>query len=68
MGLLECKAGGITAIPGAISGANIGVIVAIPFYLIADHILKWHYQEFDEQQRLIVNAAVEKHYGRGAGF
>ena len=67
-GIVGMQAGGITAIPGAISGANIGVIVAIPFYLIADHILKWHYQEFDEQQRLIVNAAVEKHYGRGAGF
>ena len=61
-GIIGMQAGGITAIPGAITGANIGAIVAIPVQFAADYMLDWYYREFDKQQRLVVNAAVEECY------
>ena len=66
-GIIGMQAGGVPAIPVAYAGANIGAIVAIPVQFAADYMLDWYYREFDEQQRLVVNAAVEKHYGLNPG-
>ena len=64
-GIFGMQAGGIMAIPGAITGANIGAIAAIPVQFAADYMLDRYYREFDEHQRLVVNAAVEKCYASG---
>ena len=61
-GIIGMQAGGVPAIPGVITGANIGAILAIPVHFAADYMLDWYYREFDEHQRLVVNAAVEKCY------
>ena len=61
-GIIGMQGGGITAIPVAYTGANIGAILAIPVHFAADYMLDLYYREFDEHQRLVVNAAVEKCY------
>ncbi len=61
-GIIGMQAGGVPAIPVAYIGANIGAILAIPVHFAADYMLDWYYREFDEHQRLVVNAAVEKCY------
>ncbi len=61
-GIIGMQAGAVPAIPVAYAGANIGAIVAIPVQFAADYMLDWYYREFDEHQRLVVNAAVEKCY------
>ena len=61
-GIIGIQAAGITAIPAAITGANIGAIAAIPIQFAAVYMLDWYYHEFDEHQRLDVNEAVEKCY------
>lgn len=54
---------GAGALPIAMAGATIGALVAIPVHSAANFMLDRHYQEFDEQQRRVVNAAVETFYG-----
>ena len=66
-GIIGMQGGGITAIPVAYTGAKIGAIVAIPVHFAADYMLDWYYREFDEHQRLVVNAAVEERYGLNPG-
>ena len=61
--IIGIKAAGIGAVPGALTGARIGVVVAIPVQVAADYMLNWYHWEFDEQQRRVVNAAVETFYG-----
>ena len=61
--IIGFNAAGVGAVPGAWTGAKISVVVAIPVQLAADYMLKWYYWEFDEQQRRVVNAAVETFYG-----
>ena len=64
-GIIGIQAAGITAIPAAITGANIGAIAAIPIQFAAVYMLDWYYHEFDEHQRLDVNEAIEKCYASG---
>ena len=66
-GIIGMQGGGIMAIPVAYTGASIGSILAIPVYFATDYMLDWYYREFDEHQRLAVNAAVERHYGLNPG-
>ena len=61
-GIIGIQAAGITAIPAAVIGANYGAIAAIPVQFSTSYILNWYYRKFDEHQRLVVNAAVEKCY------
>ena len=61
-GIIGIQAAGITVIPAAVIGANYGAIAAIPVQFTTSYILNWYYREFDEHQRLVVNAAVEKCY------
>ena len=61
-GIIGIQAAGITAIPAAVIGANYGAIAAIPVQFTTSYILNWYYRKFDEHQRLVVNAAVEKCY------
>ena len=59
--------GGVTVAPGAMVGAKIGVSAAIPFQLFGDHVVDywytWRYRKFNEEQRRLVNVAVETFYG-----
>ena len=66
-GIIGIQAAGITAIPAAVIGANYGAIAAIPVQFSTSYILNWYYRKFDEHQRLIVNAAVEKCYAYRGG-
>ena len=62
-GIVGFQAAGVGAIPGAITGANIGAFAAIPVQFATDYMVDWYYREFDEKQRRVVNAAVETFYG-----
>ena len=62
-GIIGFKAGGVSAIPGAMIGANIGAFAAIPVQIATDYMVDRYYREFDEHQRRVVNAAVEAFYG-----
>ena len=42
-GIIGMQAGGVPAIPGVITGANIGAILAIPVHFAADYMLDWYY-------------------------
>ena len=62
-GVLGSSAGGAGAIPGALTGFTVGYMAAIPASYLANLWWEWRYGEFDDQQRLTVIAAVERHYG-----
>ena len=66
-GIVGLHAGGAGALPGAVAGAKIAVIVAIPFQSAAGYLSAWYYQDFEAHQRRVVNDAVERHYGLGVG-
>lgn len=66
-GIVGLHAGGAGALPGAVAGSKIAVIVAIPFQSAAGYMSGWYYQDFEARQRRVVNNAVERHYGLGAG-
>ena len=62
-GVLGLPVGVVGAIPSAITGANVALAVAVPVQWAADHLWNRYYQDFDDQQRLAVNATVERFYG-----
>jgi hypothetical protein len=62
-GLAGASAGGVGAVPGAAAGAGVGALVAVPVQSAADWTWNWYYWKFDEQQRRVVNVAVERFYG-----
>ena len=62
-GVVGFQAVGVGVVPGAMTGAKIGAFAAIPIQLAADYMVNWYYREFDEQQRQVVNTAVEAFYG-----
>lgn len=47
---------------GAVVGASIGALVALPVQFVADGTWNWYYRKFDEKQRAAVDRAVERHY------
>ena len=51
---------------GGIQGAFIGAMVAVPAQFAGDWMLNRYYQKFDERQRRLVDAVVEKSYELGA--
>ena len=53
---------GIGAVPGAIYGAKIGSLVAVPVTLVTDQYLHYKYAAFDEVQRTLVDAELQKQY------
>ena len=62
-GIVGLQVGGVTAIPGAMTGAKVGAFASIPVQFAFDYGVGWYYREFDEKQRRVVNAAVETFYG-----
>lgn len=66
-GIVALPAGGVTGAAGAVLGAKIGAAVAIPFQLAADSYWRWSYRDFDDRQRRLVTAAVDRFYGLEAG-
>ena len=48
---------------GGIPGASLGAVLAVPVQFAGDWMLNRYYQEFDERQLRLVDAAVERFYG-----
>lgn len=48
---------------GAVPGAALGAMAALPVEVAADWMIGRYYREFDHRQRRIIDAAVEKFYG-----
>ena len=56
-------AGGFFFGVGAVPGAALGAMAALPVEVAADWMIDRYYREFDRRQRRMVDAAVEKYYG-----
>jgi len=61
-GIVGFSSSGVGVVPGVVTGAKLGVLVAIPFRDVGVWSLNWYYQEFDEMQRAAVDRAVEQYY------
>ena len=48
---------------GAVPGAALGALAALPVEVAADWMIGHYYREFDRRQRRIVDAAIEEFYG-----
>lgn len=56
-------AGGFFFGVGAVPGAALGALAALPVEVAADWMIGHYYREFDHRQRRIVDAAIEVFYG-----
>ena len=48
---------------GAVAGASVGAMAALPVEVAANWVIERYYREFDTRQRRLVDAAVEEFYG-----
>lgn len=56
-------AGGFFFGVGAVPGAALGAMAALPAEVAADWMIDRYYREFDRRQRRMIDAAVEEYYG-----